>query len=89
MLLTSHVAPTELALIYWRKPYKHVAPNGALGGFSTEPAYPKLFPMRSRLVCDSCRPEVRPDLFEAQRAMPRVVEPEYELLVGGASDFGR
>jgi len=45
--------------------------------------------MRSHLVCDSCGPEVRPDLFEAQRAMPRVVEPEYELLVGGASDFGR
>src|SRR6266516_2199732 len=50
-------------------------------------AYPKLFPMRSRLVCDSCGPEVRPDLFEAQRAMPRVVEPEYELLVGGRVGF--
>jgi hypothetical protein len=37
------------------------------------------------IVCDSCGPEVRPDLFEAQRAMPRVVEPEYELLVGGAA----
>ena len=28
-LLISHVAPTELELICWRKSYQHVAPNGA------------------------------------------------------------
>jgi len=41
------------------------------------------------IVCDSCRPQIRADLFEAQRAMPRVVEPECELLVCAASDFDR
>ena len=39
-LLISHVAPTELGLIYWRKSYKHFAPNGASAlqhKLSTEP----------------------------------------------------